>query len=238
MDQMEQLWQYMQADLAADRMEREMKHSPARQKAEKARETFFEAQKQAKTLTDQVAAQSDRKDAIKDAIQRCRDQLTALNDRVRSNPPTELEDVRSLISEAERLRQTIVGYEQEMGRIVKQSNESNKKATGILSSAAQAKQDFDKYKKEYQSELDNENGAKKEDLEKKRTAAAELASGIPQRLLDEYQSIKKHILPPLARLQNGACSGCNTSQPSALLAKINAGNDIVECETCGRMLIK
>ena len=145
-----------------------------------------------------------------------------------------------MLAEAEKYRQTISEYEKEMSRIVKQSNECNRRAGEILSTAAKAKQDFDRYKKEYQSELDKdkESGNKKEEIEKQRAAAAELAKDIPQRLMDEYISIKKHILPPLAKLVNGACSGCNTSQPSALLAKINGGADIVECETCGRMLIK
>ena len=39
------------------------------------------------------------------------------------------------------------------------------------------------------------------------------------------------------RLQFGQCSGCNTSLPSAILSKIRNGA-LVECETCGRMIIQ
>ena len=56
-------------------------------------------------------------------------------------------------------------------------------------------------------------------------------------LLEEYNTIKKHISPPVARLTHGQCSGCNTSLPSAVLSKIKSGN-LVECETCGRMIIQ
>ena len=53
----------------------------------------------------------------------------------------------------------------------------------------------------------------------------------------EYLAIKKHTTPPVVRLQYGQCSGCNTSLPSATLSKIRNGT-LVECETCGRMIIQ
>ena len=56
-------------------------------------------------------------------------------------------------------------------------------------------------------------------------------------LLEQYLDIKRRIVPPLARLNGDQCSGCNTAQPSALLRKIKSGTEIVECETCGRMII-
>ena len=56
-------------------------------------------------------------------------------------------------------------------------------------------------------------------------------------LLEEYNAIRKHTVPPVARLIYGQCSGCNTSLPSAILSKIKGGS-LVECETCGRMIIQ
>ena len=56
-------------------------------------------------------------------------------------------------------------------------------------------------------------------------------------LLEEYETIKKHITPPVARLTHGQCSGCNTSLPSATLSKIRNGA-LIECEPCGRMIIQ
>ena len=56
-------------------------------------------------------------------------------------------------------------------------------------------------------------------------------------LMAEYLAIRKHTTPPVVRLQYGQCSGCNTSLPSATLSKIRSGA-LVECETCGRMIIQ
>ena len=56
-------------------------------------------------------------------------------------------------------------------------------------------------------------------------------------LLEEYEPSKSTSSPPVARLAYGQCSGCNTSLPSAILSRIKSGS-LVECETCGRMIIQ
>ena len=64
-----------------------------------------------------------------------------------------------------------------------------------------------------------------------------MLSDVDPALLEEYNTIKKRISPPVARLTHGQCSGCNTSLPSAVLSRIKNGS-VVECETCGRMIIQ
>lgn len=238
MNQMETLWQFMQEDLKADKLAQGLKHSSARQSAERARDNYFEQQKQAKVLTEQVAAQTDRKDAIKDAVKNCTEKLAALQEKLTSNPPTELDEIRSLLAEAERYRRSLADYDQELRRMAQQSNETMAKVQKIGAAAAKAKADFEKFKKEMQAEKENDTSGKKEAAEQQRAAANAIAGNVEKPLMDEYLSIKKHILPPMAKLVGGACSGCNTAQPSALLAKINGGSEIVECETCGRLLVK
>lgn len=139
-----------------------------------------------------------------------------------------------MAAEVEKYRSTILNYESEMRRIQKNSTDHASRAQNIRISTAKAKQEFDQMKLVYEKE----SREKKADLEKQRMVAAAKSEGIPADLMAEYNSVKKHTAPPMARLVNGACSGCNTSQPSALLRKIEDGIGIVECETCGRMLIK
>ena len=85
---------------------------------------------------------------------------------------------------------------------------------------------------------DKEITEKKAALDAQRAVVAQKAAGIDPRLMEEYNVIKKHIMPPMARLVGNQCSGCNTAQPSSLLSKIKSGAEIVECETCGRMIIQ
>ena len=99
--------------------------------------------------------------------------------------------------------------------------------------AANAKKTFDQLKADYEEE----SKSKKAELESQRARAKELMDKVDPKLLEEYETIKKHISPPVARLTHGQCSGCNTSLPSAILSRIKNGN-LVECETCGRMIIQ
>lgn len=234
MEKMELLWAYMEEDMKADRIASNIRRSPLRQKLEKTRDYILEQQKVYKQMQEQVAVLADRKDAIRDAITRCEDQLKTLTERFKTNPPDSLEATQAMLSEVEKQRRTISTYEAEMKRMLKTSTDYSSRAQHIRVSTAKAKQEFDQMKVLYEKE----SLEKKADLEKQRAAAKEKLDGIPEDLLAEYNNIKKHIAPPMARLVNGACSGCNTSQPSALLHKIEEGTEIVECETCGRILIK
>ena len=79
--QLELMWQYQQEDIKADRIANEIKRSPTRQKLEKSRDFIMEQQKKYKQIEEQVAVMADRKDAIRDAIARCEEQIAALTAR-------------------------------------------------------------------------------------------------------------------------------------------------------------
>ena len=65
---------------------------------------------------------------------------------------------------------------------------------------------------------------------------AEKAKPIEYSFMERYRDIKKHSVPPLAALYGDQCGGCNMSLPSSVSRKVKAG-ELVECETCGRLLI-
>ena len=234
MDQLTMLWEFQQEDMKADRLAQDIRRSPLRQKMENDRNLFMERQKQYKQIEEQVAVLADRKDAIRDAIARAEDQLNALQARFDSNPPADLEAVRAFIAEVTRCRETIAGYEQEMKRLTHDATTNDQRGTSIRSEAARLKSEFEQLKAQYDTEMP----AKKAAMEAQRAAADEKAKGIDETLMAHYKRIKKHITPPLSRLINGQCSGCNTSLPSAVLHRVrNASDEIVECESCGRMII-
>lgn len=232
--QLELMWQYQQEDMKADRIANEIRRSPTRQKLEKSRDFIMEQQKQYKQIEEQVSVMADRKDAIRDAIARCEEQLSALTAKFSANPPEDADAAKAMLQEVSKFRDTIASYEQEMNRIVKDSNEHDKKQRSLRHEAAKAKMEFDQLKVVYEKESTEKKAA----LEAQRAVAAEKAAVVDKALMDEYLSIKKHIAPPMARLIGDQCSGCNTAQPSALLRKIKSGTTLVECETCGRMIIQ
>lgn len=234
MEQFDQLFAYMQEDMKADRISRDIKHSPLRQKLEKIRDYVMDHQKAYKQIEEQVAVMADRKDAIRDALKRLHEQLRGYEDRFKTQPPADLDAARELIADVEKCRKDIIHYEQEMRRMHKESADFDAKTRTLLLEASSAKQEFDQLKVVY----DQETKEKKAELEKQRAVAAAMVAGIPEAILAQYNAVKKHVVPPIARLNGSQCSGCNTSLPSAVLRKITENGEIIECETCGRMLFK
>ena len=234
MEQLAMLWEYQQEDMKADRLANEIKRNPLRQKLEQDRNLYMEKKQQHKQIQEQVAMMADRKDAIRDAIARCAEQYKTLLERYTNNPPEDLESAKALLNEVTRCRDTITSYESEMKRMVKDANEHNQRQRVLSHEAASLRAEFEQLKAQY----DKENPEKKAALDAQRAVAKEKAEGIDPKLLEHYNTIRKHIVPPMARLIGDQCSGCNTSQPSALLRKIKSGSEIVECETCGRMIIQ
>ncbi len=234
MDKMELLWDYMQEDIKADRIELEIKRSPLRQKLEKTRDFIMSQQKVYKDMEERVAISADRKDAIRDALKRSEEQLAQLQARFEEHAPETVEEASAFAADVDKCRRTIISYEQELKKLHKEGVELEAKGRSIRHDTAVAKQDFDRIKAVY----NQESKERKTELEAQRSAADAKLSGVDPDLLAVYNTVKKHISPPMARLVNNQCSGCNTSQPSAALRKIDLGTDIVECETCGRILIK
>ena len=232
--QLELMWQYQQEDMKADRLANEIKRSPTRQKLEKSRDFIIEQQKQYKQIEEQVAMLADRKDAIRDAIARCEEQIAAITAKFEQNPPEDEEAAHAMLVEATKYRDTISSYEQEMRRMVKDSADCEQKQRSCRHEAAKVKVEFDQLKVLYDKEI----GEKKAALDAQRAVAAAKAVGIDPKLMEEYNTIKKRIMPPMARLVGNQCSGCNTAQPSSLLSKIKSGAELIECETCGRMIIQ
>ncbi len=233
MDKFEALWQYQAEDMKADAIASAIKRSPIRQKLEKTRDLILDRQKQYKQIESDTAAMVDRKDIIIQALDHASAQLENLQNRFESDPPQTSEDVRAMLSEVSKCRDTIRQYELEIGRISRESATNDKLQRSVRVEAANAKKSFDQLKSEYEEE----SKSKKAELDQQRAKAKELEAGVDPVLLEEYNTIKRRISPPVARLTYGQCSGCNTSLPSAILSRIKGGA-LVECETCGRMIIQ
>ena len=233
MDRFETLWLYQVEDMKADSIANAIRRSPTRQKLEKTRDMILERQKQYKQIESDITAMVDRKDIIIEALDHARTQLDQLKDRFEANPPHSPEEVRSMIGDVSRCRDTIRQYELEINRIAKESATNDKLQRNVRAEAANAKKAFDQLKADYEEE----SRSVKSELDAQRAKAKELENEVDPALLEEYNTIKRRISPPVARLTYGQCSGCNTSLPSATLSKIKGGT-LVECETCGRMIIQ
>lgn len=234
MEQTELLWQYQKADMAADSFETEMKRNPNRIALKKNREFLVEQQNAVKRIEDEVAEMVDRVDVIKLAIARMEEQLTTLNQRMQDTPPEDLSAAQDLNHDAQKLLTDLTGFEQEMKRIQNDAADRDKMEKEIRMKYAKVKAQYNQQKIDYEIEYK----AQLKELEEKRRSALEKAQAIDETLLQRYQTIKLHCTPPVAKMYGDQCGGCNMSLPQVTLRKIKNGAKIIECETCGRMIIQ
>ena len=232
MDQLHLLWEYQQADVEADKMEASIKRSPTRQKLVKYRDYLLEQQNVIKRIESEVSAMADRLEALKDAISMTEDQLHSLQARVESAPATDSDSVQHYLADARRFQNNIVAYEQEIKRIRKDAGDRERLQHDVKVRAAKAKGEFDKLKVAF----DEEYKTKSAELDQLKKTAEEKAKAIEADYMERYRTIKRHSVPPLAKLFGDQCGGCNMSLPSAVSRRVKAGEP-VECETCGRLLI-
>ena len=232
MGSLELLWDYQKADMAVDRMQSEMKRSPKRMNLVKCKENLEEQQKNYKRIETEVGVMADRLEALKDALSRLDGQVKALQARFEETPPKTSEEARKLIADAKKLKDSIQSYEQEIRKISKDVQDRERQQHDVKLRYAKYKNDFAALKPEYEKEY----AACCEELEKLRAVAKEKAQGIDAALMERYQSIKRHSVPPLAKLTDDKCSGCNMSLPSGAVRSIKAGEPL-ECETCGRLVV-
>jgi len=232
MNQWELLWNYQQADMEAEKLESQMKRSPARQKLLKYQEYLREQKAANLHIEEEVHAMADRIDALKDAISHMDDQLKTLKSKFEAENSQDIESIQNYIQETQKLIQNINSYEQEVRHIRKDTDDRDKQQRDIMQRATKARSEYDDLKAKY----DVEYAADKQKLAELRSAAAEKTVGIDAENMSKYKTIKQHCLPPLAQLSGDQCGGCRMSLPSATLRSVKAGQP-VECESCGRLLI-
>ena len=229
----EALWSYQTEDLKAEAIATEIRRSPTRVKLERARDFIMERQKQYKQIEDSISVIADRKDMLIQALESTIAQIESQKDRLSSLNPEDEDAVSALREEVVRSREEIRSLEKELNQMNSDSASYDRQLRSVRVDAAKAKQNFDQLKVDYETE----SKVKKEQLEQQRARVKALEGTVEPELMAEYLAIKKHTTPPVVRLQFGQCSGCNTSLPSATLSKIRSGA-LVECETCGRMIIQ
>lgn len=234
MEQTELLWEFQQADMAADAFETEIKRSPTRIALKKNRDFLMEQQNAVKRMEEEIAEMVDRVDVIKLAISRIEEQLGTLKKRMEDTPPENVSQAQDMNRDAQKLLSNLGSYEQEMRRIQQDAADRDRLEKEIRVKYAKVKGEYDKQKVAYEAEYKEQLKA----LEEKKRIAQEKSKGIEPAFLEKYQSIKLHCVPPVAKLFGDQCGGCNMSLPQVTLRKIKGGTKIIECETCGRMIIQ
>ena len=230
--QLDDLWNFMQVDMEADKFENQMRLSPNRQKLLKQRNFILEQQNNMKKLEADVAVMQDRLAAVEDEAERLSGVLSGMVEELNANPPADVEESDRRAEAAQRLADTLVRYEQELAKMRKDAEARDRQQKEIRVRAAKTKQEYDQLKAVYDEEFKRDS----QTLKEMRANIEKEAARLDQALLSRYRAIKQHCTPPMAKLVDGQCGGCFMSLPSATLRELKLGEKTVECDNCGRIL--
>ena len=230
--QLDDLWNFMQVDMEADKFENQMRLSPNRQKLLKQRNFILEQQNNMKKLEADVAVMQDRLAAVEDEAQRLSGVLSGMADELEKDPPATIEESDRRAEAAQRLADTLTRYEQELAKMRKDAEARDRQQKEIRVRAARTKQEYDQLKTVYDEEFKRD----QQTLKTMRANIEKEAAKLDQALLSRYRTIKLHCTPPMAKLVDSQCGGCFMSLPSATLRELKLGEKTVECDNCGRIL--
>ncbi len=229
---LDNLWKYSLMDMEAERFEAKMRKSPNRQKLLSIKNYLVEQQNNMKKIEAEINSMSERLGAIQADIDKQSKILNELTAELTDAENDSILELEGEIDETERLLNTFSKLEQDLRKIRKDADTRYKHQREILGNAAQKKAEYDKIKEVYDVEFKQD----KEKLGKLKAQVEEASKTIEPELLAHYKSVRQHCVPPMAKLINGQCSGCNMSLPSAAMHRITDGNEIVECDNCGAIL--
>lgn len=230
--QLDKLWQFMQVDMEADRFETKIRQSEKRQTLIKQRNFLMEQQNNMKKLEGEVAAMSDRLEAVADDSERLQKLLSSLMEELEQNPPATPEETEARMEPVQKLMENLTRYEQEISKMRKDAESRDRMQREIRVRAARTKADYDQLKKDYDVEFKRDTAQ----LKDMRANIDKEAEKIDSALMEKYRAIKQHCTPPMAKLIDGQCSGCFMSLPSATLLALKEGTNLVLCDNCGRII--
>ena len=233
MEQYELLWKYQQVDMELDRYEKEMRGNSNRKELLKHRDFLLEQQNVLKKIETDVEVMSDRMEALADEIKRLSGSVAEATANFENNRPDNLEDVKKQMASIQKLISTITRYEAELAKMRKDSEARDRQQREVRVRAAKARAEFDRIKVIY----DEEYKVAAVKLEALKKNVAKEAQGIDPQLLEKYKAIKRHAAPPITRLHDDRCGGCNMQLSAADKDKVRSGQPYVECENCGRIIL-
>lgn len=233
MEELQRLWQFQKIDMEVDAFEREMRRSTNRQKLIKHRDFLVEQQNTMRKIEADIAEMSERIVSIGKEIAQLEESLRDLQDTLEEAEPETMDIARKSLEHAQKLVHGLGRLEQELQKIRKDSEVRARQQHEVRVRAAKVKAEFDKLKAVYDREYKQQN----DQLEALKGKAQKASEGISGETMEKYKRIKMHRTPPVAKLNDDRCGGCNMNLPAVVLRNIRMGAKSVECENCGRIVL-
>lgn len=230
-EKFKKLLEYQTLDLKADKAEREVKNCEERKKANQLKQIFESANDSRKKLGTML--QKMKQDML--LIQKQCDEMVNELRECGISAQKGFEEAEQCAEQNKRLKalgDRIAELNDSVRKLMTSADQTDKKLSEMTERAAKARDEFAEYKEAYENRLKQAMPV----IEEARGQRDRAEKDVDPVLLAKYKNLRQHRIVPTARLEGTKCTGCNMELPSALARKVSAGDEIVECENCARML--
>lgn len=235
MGKLDTLWQYHEAEMACDRLETEIKTTPARQKLNKLRAFLTEQQNSIARMEKEMEAKQALLTKLSeqfDALEKKYDLELSEFETMDNDPECTAEEMAESRKEFETMVEQLNVARRELFDTLTWLEKTGKDSKETWAKAGKAKKEYDALRLICEQELE----ASKGKLNEARAEANKAAEAVDPEFLKRYRALKKNHAVPMAKLENNQCGGCNMSLPTVVTKKVLNQNVIVECDNCGRIL--
>lgn len=230
-DKMKQLLEYQAVDLESEKVEKTVLNCEERRVAVQMKKKFEVIMENRKKL---IAHLEKLKNDITVLEAKC-NELFKQTEICQSAVKSEYDNIEELEAHMKQLRR-ITEKTSELSEKIQQIIQRAQKADRMLveqtASANAARDEYQACKSKYDEKLRQEMPA----IEAAKARRAEAAAKVDPELLKKYNALRANKKIPTAKLEGSTCTGCNMMLPSAIVSRVAADKEIVECENCSRLL--
>lgn len=231
MNNMEALLKYQEADLQYDKLEANLKNTPASKRFAKVRQ-FLEDQK--RVLQRMMAAVESRKKTIDATAERFDLYEKRYKDGIAKFENANKEDPNELAKFShyfEQLTARIAQERREFAQLVHTLEKEEAQLADMRVKIVKARKEYDELK----VTVEQERAEAQESLMAAKAAAEELAKNVDPKLLEAYRQVRRNHAVAVVEVVGNKCSGCNMELPAVVDRKLRE-QELVECDNCGRIL--
>ena len=145
---------------------------------------------------------------------------------------TDIKQLEYLNGEKDKIKDLIDNIEVEVIELIGTIEEADEEIKSIESELGEIIDQNSEIKDTHESKVEKIN-TKITSIEKK---IKQLEGKIDDKLINEYNRIRKSRKSGIAELKDSVCLGCNITIPTFFMEKIKNTKDIFHCESCGRIL--
>jgi predicted nucleic acid-binding Zn-ribbon protein len=237
LDKLQALWEYQAAEIELEEYENVLKNTETRKKLVQ-HQKYLQARQQAiKNIEMETTMNQNRITEISAQIEVLSAKMEQKNQELSEMADYDLEDlfiedVRESIKESENIKSALEQNKRKIVEIRKKLEKAGEEIMQTLRNMSAVKKEFDRLKELHNEEIEKGSG----EVTRLKAQLELAAQKVDPELMEKYKKIKQRRPNPVARLNNGRCSGCNMQLPSSVIGSLKINGNIVECDSCGRII--